>query len=134
IMRDVGADHEEAGIAQLRVHPAALRPAMDRDVLADDAVVADEDRARLALETQVLRIAPYGCERMDARVGTNRGLARQDNMRPDGGVRPHDDIGPDDGVGPDRRAFAEARAVLHDRGRMDRGAHTAASPITALTS
>src|SRR5205085_10576718 len=60
IVRDVRLRHEEAIVARLRQHPAALRAAMVGDELADMIAPADARLGWLALVFHILRRAADG--------------------------------------------------------------------------
>src|SRR5262249_35847555 len=128
IVPDMRACHEEAVVAD-RGDPAAARGAeIDRDALADLALLADGQLRRLAVIVHRLRRTAERGERMDDRPGTDRGAAGKvhmsdqlaavgdRDMRPDHAVRADADIGPDD------------RARRDAGGRIDREHHAIPAP------
>ena len=85
VMRDMRADEEQAVVADARDEPAALRARIDRDVLADRAVAADLQPARLAVIFSVLRRQADAGEGKYLRAGADRRGAADDDVA----VQPH---------------------------------------------
>src|SRR3546814_4749685 len=58
VMRDMGADHEQAIVADARHHPPALGAGIHGDVFADPVIGADHERRILAAILEILRDVP----------------------------------------------------------------------------
>src|SRR5260221_7553984 len=72
VMRDMGADHEQAAVADPRHHAAARRAGIHRHVLADDVVAADDERGFLAVVFEILRLVADRREGEDPGIGADR--------------------------------------------------------------
>ena len=83
VMRDMRADEDQAVVADPGQQPAALGAGIDRDVLADRAVLADLQPARLAVILLVLRRQADARERKDLAAFADRGFAADDDVRVD---------------------------------------------------
>ena len=63
VMRDMGADHKQAVVADPGNHAAAGRPGVHCHVFADDVAAADDERGFFAAVFEVLRLLPDRGER-----------------------------------------------------------------------
>ena len=77
VVRHVRVGHEQVVIADRRHAAAAGRAAMDRDELAEDVVMADDEPRRLAAELQVLRRQADRRERADLACGRRSRSSRR---------------------------------------------------------
>src|ERR1700749_2145799 len=106
VVRDVDSDHEEVSTADAR-HRALAARAVQRRVLANQVVVADDERARLTSELNVLRLAAHGRVLVDAVALAERREALDDRVRAYLAARAHAHVVLDDGVRADAHAVCE---------------------------
>ena len=81
IMGDMGADHEEAIIADARDAAALNRTDIHRDVLRDDIVPANFERCVFALIAEMLWRPADRRERLNTCLSANGRSARNDHVR-----------------------------------------------------
>ena len=80
IVGDVAIAHDQAVIADRGDGAAAHRAAMQRGVLADDVVVADDKPRRFAFDRKILRRAAETDERKDSVVRAKFGVALDEDV------------------------------------------------------
>src|SRR5665213_2066769 len=115
----VGADHDEAMRAERGDAAAASRAAMDGDVLPDDGVRTNDNRGLFALVAKVLRLATDHGKTGHARTRSDCRAAADHYVSVERHAIFERDIAADDRKRADSHIGAEARAILHDRGRMN---------------
>ncbi len=138
VMSDMGPDHQETIGTHLCFHVAALGPAMNGHVLADERIGTDGERAGLVRILYVLRREAERGEGKNLTACADRGPAFYNNM----GVKNHIvsqlDVGADDTIGSDLYIRANFCAWIDLRGHMNIGheafGYSILSTITALTS
>ncbi len=119
VMGDMRADEKQAVVADPRQHPAALGAGIDGHVLADDAVPADLEPARLAVIFPVLRRQADACEGKDLGARADRRVPAETTwpwtLTPSASRTP----AADERIRADRDAVRQLRPVLDDRSRMN---------------
>src|SRR5262245_49534396 len=81
VVGDMRGRHQEAIVADARLHAAALGAWIDGHVLADDATLADDQAAGLAMILEVLRLVPDRSEGIDPRGLADLGAAGDRHVR-----------------------------------------------------
>ena len=133
VMGDMGADHQEASLADGGHSAPARRAPVYRHMLANDAVGADRHRCRLAPIAQILRRPADRGEGLDFRAGADPGPADDHRVRMDHDAVLEDGLGSDDRERSDADAFAETGAILDDRRGVNIGHRSGySSAIRAL--
>ena len=123
----MGVGEKHAARPDDRLRAAALGARVHGHVLADQAVLADHEPDRLAPVLEILRLVADGGEGKDARAGADRRVAHEADVRDEPDALAERHLRPDMAKGSDLDAGAERRAVLDDRARVDRGAHSRTS-------
>src|SRR6185369_2497025 len=91
VMRDVHANHEKVAGTDPRRLSRAIRP-VKRAELADDVVVPDFQKTRLAFELHILRFATYNRMLKDSISGTQPRKPLDDGISPNLAIRPDFDV------------------------------------------
>ena len=91
---------------------------MDRDMFADDVVLADDYLGGFAAESKVLRKVSDNCAGVDAVLFAEFGPTGEVNVRTNFTSFGDDDIFVDDRVWSDRDAHGDARVRMDNGGRM----------------
>ncbi len=81
IMGDMGADHEQAVVANPGDHPAAGRSGVHRHIFADPIAAADDQCRRFAAIFEILRLEPDRGERKNARSLADCRMPVDDHVR-----------------------------------------------------
>ena len=134
VMGDVHVGHDPVPVAYAGHHPAALRPAVERAVLADDVAVPDLQARRLAAVLLVLRCAAQGGERMDPVAFADPGRPFDDDVRADPRPRADDDPGADHAERPHLDVGLELGATVHDGARVDHLPSSRKAPIKSAVA
>src|SRR6266849_10736580 len=106
VMRDMGADHQQAMIADSRDHATAGGAGVDRHMLADRVVMADFQRRRLAGVFQVLRLEADRGEGEDPGPLADRGPPVDHDMRFEADAGAEHDMLADHAIGADHASGA----------------------------
>ena len=114
IVRDVHADHQKVARADARRVAFAAR-AMERHILADQIIVADDELRRLTAKLHVLRLAAQGCMLKDVIARAQSRVSFDDCMRADL------TLCADSYVRFDHRVRADARACVQLCARTNNG-------------
>jgi hypothetical protein len=126
----MNANHQQAMIPDSCNHAAAGGTGVDRYVLADGAVIADLERARLAGIFEILRLVAYGREWVDPRSGADCRAAGDHDVRDELDVIAKPYVRANDAVRPDPDAGAELSRGVDESRRMNGWAHLPVSRAT----
>ena len=119
IMGDVYVRHDPVSVAYAGHHPAALRPAIECAVLADDVAIPDLQSRWLTAVLLVLRRTAEGVERMDPIAFTNPGRSFDDDVRADPRTCAENDAGTNHAEWPHFYIRIELGTGVYDGARMD---------------
>ncbi len=119
VVGDMAVGHQQVVIADEGDADVGCGRPVDRDILPDRVVVADDDPRRLPPVFQVLRGAAEGGELGDAASLADVGVALDDHMGADDRVFPDMAIGTDDAVRSDLDPFGKRRVRGDDRCGVD---------------
>src|ERR1043166_7365884 len=119
IMRHMRANHQQAGIAHARDHPAAFGAGIDGDMLADGAIFPDFKPRSLTLIFQILRRCTDRSEGIDFGIVANRCAAIDHHMAMQLHALAELHLGADHAIRADAGSGADAGGLVDDRRGMN---------------
>ena len=117
----MGAGHEQAIVADPRLHATTLGTGVHGDMFADLAILADGQRRRLTLVLQILRRMADGGEGENTRPLAHLGDAGHGNVGHQFDTLAQFHVGTDHAKRADNGGISDARLGINDSGGMDIG-------------